>query len=234
MTGMMKAEVDVRTIRFEDGDRELPVGKIVCVGQNYVAHIEELGSVPAGHPLFFTKPPSSLVSPPDPIVLPAWSDDVHHEVELALVIGRKCKDLRPEECGDAILGYALALDLTARDVQSAAKSKGHPWAVAKGFDTACPISTALPFTSIADLEAVQLRLWVDDELRHDGSTALMIYDIPRLLCDASRFMTLDEGDLLLTGTPKGVSRMEAGNRVRATLSDDDGDRRVLEFAVKTG
>ena len=221
----------MRTIRFEDGGRELPVGKIVCVGQNYVAHIEELGSVPAGHPLLFTKPPSSLVSPPEPIVLPAWSEDVHHEVELALVVGRTCKNLRPEECDDAIVGYALALDLTARDVQSVAKSKGHPWAVAKGFDTACPVSAALPMSSIADLEAVQLRLWVDDELRHDGSTALMIYDLRRLLCDASRFMTLEEGDLLLTGTPKGVARLDAGTRVRATLSDDSGDRLEIRFDV---
>lgn len=234
MTGMVKAEEDMRTIRFEDGSRELPVGKIVCVGQNYVAHIEELGSVSAGHPLFFTKPPSSLVSSPDPIVLPAWSDDVHHEVELALVIGRTCKDLRPEDCDDVILGYALALDLTARDVQSVAKSKGHPWAVAKGFDTACPISRALPFTSIGDLEAVQLRLWVDDELRHDGSTSLMIYDLRRLLCDASRFMTLHEGDLLLTGTPKGVARLDAGTRIRATLADAEGDRLAMAFDVLAG
>lgn len=223
----------MRTIGWMDGRRELAVGKIVCVGQNYVAHIEELGSVPAGHPLFFTKPPSSLVSPPDPIVLPAWSGDVHHEVELALVIGRTCKNLRPEECDDAILGYALALDLTARDVQSVAKSKGHPWAVAKGFDTACPISGALPFTSVGDLEAVQLRLWVDDELRHDGSTALMIYDIRRLLCDASRFMTLEEGDLLLTGTPRGVARLDAGTEVRATLSGEDGDRLAITFDVNS-
>jgi len=230
MTGMVKPEVEVRTIRFEDG-RELPVGKIVCVGQNYVAHIEELGSVPAGHPLFFTKPPSSLVSPPEPIVLPAWSEDVHHEVELALVIGRTCKGLRPEECEGAIAGYALALDLTARDVQAVAKSKGHPWAVAKGFDTACPVSEALPHTSIEDLEAVRLRLWVDDELRHDGSTALMIYDIRRLLGDASRFMTLEEGDLLLTGTPKGVARLVPGTRVRATLSNGDGDRLAIAFDV---
>ena len=220
----------VRAIQFEDG-RELRVGKIVCVGQNYVAHIEELGSVPAGHPLFFTKPASSLVSPPDPIVLPAWSSDVHHEVELALVIGRECKNLRPEECEDAIAGYALALDLTARDVQSVAKSKGHPWAVAKGFDTACPVSAALPNTSIEDLEAVQLRLWVDDELRHDGSTALMIYDIRRLLRDASRLMTLDPGDLLLTGTPEGVARLDAGARVRATLSDERGERLEIAFDV---
>jgi len=218
-------------IRWEDGSRELPVGKIVCVGQNYVAHIEELGSVPAGHPLFFTKPPSSLVTPPAPIVLPAWSADVHHEVELVLVIGRTCKHLRAEECDDTIAAYGLALDLTARDVQSAAKSKGHPWAVAKGFDTACPVSGTLPFTSIADLEAVQLRLWVDGELRHDGSTALMIYDIRRLLCDTSRFMTLEPGDLLLTGTPKGVARLEPGTRVRATLSDDVGDRLEINFDV---
>jgi len=218
-------------LRWRDGD-SIGVGKILCVGQNYAAHIEELNSIPAGRPLFFTKPASSLVAPPEPIVLPAFSDDVHHEVELALVIGDRCKHLRREECHQVIAGYCLALDLTARDVQSVAKGKGHPWAVAKGFDTACPVSEVLPFTSIEDLSAVQLRLWVDDELRHDGSTALMIYDIRRLLTDASRLMTLEPGDLLLTGTPEGVARLEAGKRVRATLSGDDRERLAIEFAVE--
>ena len=220
----------MNTVKRRDGT-EIAVGKIVCVGQNYVEHIEELGSSPAGHPLFFTKPPSSLVSPPQPIVLPAWTDDVHHEVELALVIGEPCKRLRPDECDAVIDGYCLALDLTARDVQSIAKKKGHPWAVAKGFDTACPVSEVLPFTSIGDLSAVQLQLWVDDELRHDGSTALMIYDIRRLLCDASRFFTLQPGDLLLTGTPKGVARLDAGAAVHATLASDGVTRIAVDFEV---
>jgi len=218
------------TLRSNDGTG-IAVGKIVCVGQNYVEHIEELGSIPAGHPLFFTKPPSSLVSPPDPIVLPPWTADVHHEVELALVIGERCKGLHPEDCDGVIGRYGLALDLTARDVQSAAKKKGHPWAVAKGFDTACPVSEVLPFTSIEDLSDVRLRLWVGDELRQDGSTALMIYDIRRLLCDASRFFTLQPGDLLLTGTPKGVARLEVGDRVQASLSGGEGARLEIGFEV---
>ena len=221
----------MHTIRWQDGSRELPVGKILCVGQNYVAHIEELNSVPAGHPLFFTKTPSSLVSPPDPIVLPPWTDDVHHEVELALVVGERCKDLRREDCDGVISGYCLALDLTARDVQSVAKKKGHPWAIAKGFDTACPVSEALDFTSIDDLSDLQLRLWVDGELRHDGSTSMMLYDIFRLLVDASRFMTLEPGDLILTGTPQGVARFEIGQRLRAELADEEGSRLEVAFDV---
>lgn len=221
----------MHTIRWQDGTRELPVGKVLCVGQNYVAHIEELNSVPAGHPLFFTKPPSSLVSPPDPIVLPGWTDDVHHEVELALVIGERCKDLRHDDCDEVIAGYCLALDLTARDVQSVAKKKGHPWAIAKGFDTACPVSEALDLTSIDDLSDLRLRLWVDDELRHDGSTSMMIYDIRRLLVDASRFMTLEPGDLLLTGTPQGVASFEVGQQLRAELSDGRSIRLEMAFDV---
>ncbi len=219
------------TLRWLDGERGVAVGKILCVGQNYVEHIEELGSNPAGHPLFFTKPVSSLVAPPDPIVLPAWTEDVHHEVELALLIGQRCKHLQAGDCDAVIAGYALALDLTARDVQSVAKSKGHPWAVAKGFDTACPVSEVLPLTSIEDLQDVRLRLWVDGELRHDGSTSLMIYDIRRLLCDASRFMTLEPGDLLLTGTPRGVARLDVGTRVRASLADTEGERLAIGFDV---
>ncbi len=218
-------------VRWRDGGGGFTPGKIVCVGQNYVAHLEELGSVPAGHPLFFTKPSSSLVSPPDPIVLPGHSGDVHHEVELTLVIGRRCKHLAPEEVDAAISGYALGLDLTARDLQSRAKEKGHPWAVSKGFDTACPMSEALHFTSIADLESVRLRLWVGDELRQDGETALMIYKLRRLVGDASRFFTLEPGDLLMTGTPAGVAPLRAGDRVRAALSDAAGRRLEVRFDV---
>lgn len=222
----------MRTVRWQGTGQETAVGKVVCVGQNYVAHIEELGSIPAGHPLFFLKPSSSLVSPPDPIVLPAHSDDVHHEVELALLIGTRCKHLQAAQVDEVISGYALALDLTARDVQTVAKQKGHPWAVAKGFDTACPVSEVLPFTSVDDLEHVDLRLWVDDELRHDGSTALMIYKIRRLLQDASRFFTLEPGDLLLTGTPRGVARLDPGTHVRATLADEAGPRLEVAFDVE--
>jgi len=223
----------MKNVRWQGTGAETPVGKVVAVGQNYVAHIEELGSVPAGHPLFFLKPASSLVSPPDPILLPAHSDDVHHEVELALLIGTRCKHLQSEQVAGVIAGYALALDLTARDVQSVAKQKGHPWSVAKGFDTACPVSEVLPFTSVEDLEQVTLRLWADDELRHEGSTALMIYKIRRLLVDASRFFTLEPGDLLLTGTPKGVARVEAGQRLRASLTGPGGATRLeVEFPVR--
>jgi 2-keto-4-pentenoate hydratase/2-oxohepta-3-ene-1,7-dioic acid hydratase in catechol pathway len=207
------------TVRWRDAGGTFTPGKIVCVGQNYVAHIEELGSIPAGHPLLFTKPASSLVSPPDPIVLPAFSDDVHHEVELTLVIGRRCKHLRPQQVDQVIAGYALGLDLTARDVQSMAKSKGHPWA------------EALAFTSIADLEALRLRLWVGQELRQDGETSLMIYKLRRLVCDASRFFTLEPGDLLMTGTPHGVARLRAGDRVVAALSDPSATRLEVAFDV---
>lgn len=223
----------MKCVRWQGTGVETAVGKIVCVGQNYVAHIEELGSAPAGQPLFFLKPSSSLVSPPDPIVLPAHSDDVHHEVELALLIGSRCKHLRPEQAGGVVAGYVLALDLTARDVQSVAKGRGHPWSVAKGFDTACPVSAVLPWTSVADLEDVDLRLWVDGELRHDGNTSLMIYKLRRLLVDASRFFTLEPGDLLLTGTPEGVARLAAGERLRASLSAGGGGARLeVEFAVE--
>jgi len=221
----------VTTVRFQGGER-LSVGKIIAVGQNYVEHIEELGSVPAGVPLFFTKPATAIVSPPEPIVLPVFSEDVHHEVELALVIGQRCKHLREDQADQVIAGYLLALDLTARDVQGRAKKKGHPWAVAKGFDTACPVSEALPYTSIEDLEDLDLALQVNGEARHDGNTGLMIYKLRRLLADASRFFTLEPGDLLLTGTPKGVARLEAGDQVVATLSGSGGVRLEVNFKVE--
>ena len=142
--------------------------------------------------------------------IPSSADELHHEVELGVVIGQKGSQIDEKEAMNHIGGYALALDMTDRKLQNEIKKKGHPWAEAKGFDTACPISEFIPKMQIPDPQNVRLWLKVDEELRQDGNTNDMIFTIPHLISYISHVMTLEEGDLILTGTPSGVSPVKKG------------------------
>ncbi|HRW09085.1 MAG TPA: fumarylacetoacetate hydrolase family protein [Caldilineaceae bacterium] len=179
--------------------------KIICVGRNYAEHAAELGNEVPTEPLIFLKPPSSLVGPDEPVVYPAISERVDHEGELAVVIGQRCRNLREEEAMDVIFGYTVANDVTARDLQR----KDGQWTRGKGFDTFCPVG---PWIDTKFNPANRnVRCMVNDEVRQDGNTGLMIYSIANVLAFVSRFMTLEPGDLLLTGTPAGVSAVQPGD-----------------------
>lgn len=193
--------------------------KIVCIGRNYAKHAAELGNAVPDAPLLFLKPPSSLLASGTPIELPADIGAVHHEVELGVVIGRQLKQVAPRATPPAIAGWALAIDLTARALQDEAKTAGKPWTVAKGYDGFCPISERLDPTRV-DPRNAHLELWVDDELRQDGNTRHMIWHVPELLSYISHIMTLEPGDLILTGTPEGVGPIEPGQAVRAALNGE--------------
>uniref|UniRef100_A0A093VBK7 Putative hydrolase C21C3.09c n=1 Tax=Talaromyces marneffei PM1 TaxID=1077442 RepID=A0A093VBK7_TALMA len=190
--------------------------KIICIGRNYADHITELNSLTPKQPFFFLKPTSSLLLPGQgPVLLPKGVN-VHYEVELGLVIGKTLRDLDPEDHQ----GYLLAIDMTARNVQDEAKRKGLPWSIAKGFDTFCPISNLIPKSAIPDPHNAFLRLSVGDQVRQADNTNLMLYQIPRQLADISRVMTLEEGDLVLTGTPKGVGQVKDGEVITAEIEVD--------------
>jgi len=192
--------------------------KIVAIGRNYAEHAKELGNeVPRGSPVFFLKPWSSIVQMPLPIVRPERCKDLHHEVELGVVIGRRARKVRENEAMDYVGGYVLAIDMTARDLQDAAKKKGLPWAEAKGADTFCPLSSFIPKALVPDPHQVQLWLKVDEQLRQNGNTKDMVFRIPELLAFLSTFMTFDEGDLLLTGTPAGVGPVLPGQTITAGI-----------------
>ena len=186
--------------------------KIVCVGRNYRDHVKEMGSELPSEPLLFFKPPSSLLAPGGIIRMPAASARVDYEGELALVVGRRVHNLKAENWRDAIRGYTLANDVTARDLQA----KDDQWSRAKGFDTFCPVGPIV--SDEVDLDAgLTVETRVNGELRQHGSTLDFIFSIPALLSYISAAITLEPGDLILTGTPAGVGPLKAGDRVEVSI-----------------
>jgi len=185
----------------------IPRSKVVGIGRNYAEHAAELGNEAPAEPLMFLKPNTSVVGPGDPVVLPRQSQNVHYEGELAVVIGRICKDVPVERVPDVVYGYTCANDVTARDLQ---RSDGQ-WARAKGFDGFCPLGPWIE-TSLdpSDLRLVTRR---DGEVVQDGRTSQMMHDVARLVAHVSAAFTLLPGDVILTGTPAGVGPVGAGQRV---------------------
>jgi 5-carboxymethyl-2-hydroxymuconate isomerase len=193
------------------------VGKIVCVARNYAEHARELGNPVPEKAVLFIKPASSILADGGTVVIPAYARACHHEIELAVLIGRPAKAVAEEQALAHVAGYGVALDLTLRDVQAELKAKGLPWEIAKAFDTACPLSTFVPAANVADPQQLRLRLTVNGELRQDGTTAAMLRPVTRLLSEVSRYFTLEAGDILLTGTPAGVGPLVAGDQVEAVI-----------------
>ncbi len=199
------------------------IGKILCIGRNYTAHIKELNNLKPKEPFFFIKPQSAILKQNEgPILIPK-NVVAHHEIELACIIGKRLQNLRPDKFGpkeaiDAIQGYALAIDMTARNVQAEAKRKGLPWSISKGFDTFLPISPLLSKEVITDPYNVELNLKVNDEHRQRDLTNLMIFPIHKFISSMSSIMTLNPGDVILTGTPKGVGIVNPGDIVECWCS----------------
>ncbi len=189
-------------------------GKIVAVGRNYAAHAQEHDAEVPEEPLLFLKAPSSIIGPGEAIVLPSLSAQVEHEAELALVIGRRCRHVPEAEAWQVIAGVTAANDVTARDLQR----RDGQWARAKSFDTFCPLGPALALGFTPDeVGALILSCRVNGELRQQGHTAQMVFSIPRLIAHATAVMTLEPGDVLLTGTPAGVGPLRPGDIVEVAL-----------------
>lgn len=195
----------------------LPVGKVVCIGRNYAAHARELGNAVPEVPLLFIKPPAAVVDMAPVFRIPAGRGPVHHELEIAVLIGSRLRQAGPDQARAAIAGIGLGLDLTLRAEQDALKSQGHPWEVAKGFDGSCPLSAFVPLSEGTDLAQLGLRLGVNGRLRQRGCSAQMLMPIIALLCHASHRFSLWPGDVVLTGTPAGVAALVPGDRVSARL-----------------
>jgi len=197
---------------------------VAQIGKNYAKHKVEMGGTPdkLKQPLFFFKPNSSVIADGEPIVRPAACTELHHEVELGVVIKGRVKHVAAADWRSVVGGWVLSLDMTARDWQSEAKAKGAPWSLAKGCDTFCPMTTVLPVDAVADPSAMRVRLWVDGEERQNGSTGDMMHGVPELIEYVSSVMTLEDGDVILTGTPEGVGRVDPGSTVRCSLEDAAG------------
>lgn len=198
--------------------REFAIGKILCIGRNYAEHIRELGNETPEAPVIFMKPASSVIGDGGTIIIPPYSHDCHHEAELALLIGKEGKDIPPDRALEHIAGYGVAIDLTLRDVQAELKKKGLPWDIAKGFDTACPLSEFVPPDRAGDPQNLEIRLRVNGAIRQDGSTSMMIHTIPAIVSYMSGIFTLEPGDVILTGTPAGVGPLNSGDTVVAEIS----------------
>jgi 2-keto-4-pentenoate hydratase/2-oxohepta-3-ene-1,7-dioic acid hydratase in catechol pathway len=195
----------------------LPVGKIVAVGRNYADHVREMGGGAADPPVLFLKPSSALVAGGGTIALPSFSREVHHEVELVVRVATGGERLTPAEAARAIDACAVGLDLTARDLQSEARKRGEPWAVAKGFDGSAPLSALVPVDDLHALSDLELALTVNGVARQQGHVAQMVLPLDELVAFVSSRFRLEPGDLLFTGTPAGVGPVRAGDVVVATL-----------------
>lgn len=207
------ARLDSTEVAWSLADLRAPVrpSKIVCVGRNYAAHARELGNEVPREPLLFLKPPSSVVGPGGAVVLPRQSERVEHEAELGVVIGRRVRSVPREEALSAVYGYTCVCDVTARDLQR----QDVQFARAKGFDTFCPVGPWIE--TVLDASDLGVECFVNGERRQSGRTSQMVFDIPALVSYVSSIMTLEPGDLLVTGTPEGVGPLGPGDELSVRI-----------------
>ena len=192
----------------------IPRSKVLAVGRNYVAHAAELGNEVPAEPLIFMKPNTSVIGPGEPIIRPTLSQDVHYEGELAVVIGRICRQVPVERAAEVIFGYTVANDVTARDLQG----RDEQWTRAKGFDSFCPLGPwIVTHLGLAEAGDLGLTTTLDGEVKQDGRTSDMVFSIAQLIAHVSAFTTLLPGDVILTGTPVGVGAMVAGQNVTVEI-----------------
>ncbi|RRB07690.1 fumarylacetoacetate hydrolase family protein [Larkinella rosea] len=202
--------------------------KIIAVGRNYAEHIKELNNEQPEDPVIFTKPETAILRPGDPFFYPDFSSDVHFEVEILVRIGRTGKNIEQKFAHRYYDEIGIGVDFTARDLQSKLKAKGLPWDLAKGFNGSAPMSSFIPKTDFPDLRNLNFRLDVNGETRQAGNTSMMLFPIDYLISFVSNYFMLLQGDILFTGTPKGVGPVQIGDRLTAYIED----RKMLEFDVK--
>ncbi|WP_201526453.1 fumarylacetoacetate hydrolase family protein [Psychrobacter frigidicola] len=204
------------------------IGKVVCVGRNYAAHARELDNEVPSSPLLFMKPASSVVTirhdiiRPDPVVY----GDTHYEAELCIQLSADLSAATAEQAQQAIGGVTLGLDLTLRDLQSQLKDKGQPWERAKCFDGACVLADWVDLQAFGNFSHVQYQLYINNELKQDGDSALMLFPVYELLAEISQAFSLQAGDVIMTGTPSGVGVLQAGDELKLVLGAHEWQSRV--------
>ncbi|MEP5613911.1 MAG: fumarylacetoacetate hydrolase family protein [Cyclobacteriaceae bacterium] len=201
--------------------------KIICIGRNYVEHIEELGNERPSEPIIFMKPDTALLKNNDPFFYPDFSSDVHHEVEVMVKIKKEGKSIQKEFASDYYGELGLGIDFTARDLQTKAKEKGYPWEIAKGFNGSAPISNFISKGDF-DVKNINFKLQKNGADVQVGNTSLMIWEIDEIIAYVSRFILLKIGDLIFTGTPKGVGPVKIGDQLEGFIED----RKMFDFQVK--
>ena len=206
---------------WADGERiDLPVGKAVCAGLNYALHVKEMNSqAPEEEPVLFIKPATAMRSLQQPVVIPGDRGSVHHELEIAVLIGQTLCQADETLAREAISGVGVALDLTLRELQTQLKKAGRPWEKSKAFDGSCPISRFVPVWQCPPLNRLDIQLRVNGQCRQQGNSRDMLFPIPRLLVEISRYFTLQPGDIVLTGTPEGVGPLVSGDALSLSLGE---------------
>jgi acylpyruvate hydrolase len=207
----------MKYITIKNSTEKTPVGKVVCVGRNYAEHARELGNEIPEKPIVFLKPNTAIIYSGEKIIYPGFSEDMHHEVELVLLIGKKVKNVDTKKAEEAISGYGVGLDMTLRDVQSELKKKGHPWTIAKGFDTSAVLSD---FVLKKDYKLTLneiISLSINGTIKQRSKLNTMIFAPSKIVEYISSLMTLEEGDLIFTGTPSGVGKVVKGDKLLAEI-----------------
>ncbi len=202
--------------------------KIIAVGRNYAEHIHELQNERPTTPVVFCKPDTALLKDNAPFYLPDFSQDVHHELEIVLKICKEGKNIDAKFANKYYDEIGLGIDFTARDLQNELKAKGLPWEIAKAFNGSAPVSNFVPITEFPDLRNLSFDLLVNGNLRQHGNTSMMLFDFDTIIAYVSKFFTLKKGDLIFTGTPKGVKAVHIGDRLEGFI---DG-RKFFDFEVK--
>jgi acylpyruvate hydrolase len=209
----------LKSARIKSTKEEFAIGKIVCVGRNYAEHAKELGNEMADKPVLFLKPASALIYSGEEIIHPSFGNELHHEVELILLIGESVKNASEQQAEEAIIGYGVGLDMTLRDVQDVLKKKGHPWTVAKCFDTSAVISDIVLKNDYQLQLDKKLELKVNGVVKQSDTLKSMIFNPAEIVEYISSIMTLEKGDLIFTGTPAGVSKVNRGDKLEAKLGE---------------
>lgn len=203
----------------DENSPQFPVHRIYCVGRNYSEHVKEMGGDPKQEPpVFFSKPASACVTLNRDVDYPQATSDLHHEVELVVALSAGGKGIAIEDAMGCVYGYAVGIDFTRRDLQAVAKNKGRPWDVAKGFDQSAPISALLPASNLESLIDAEICLLVNGEVRQRASLGEMIWSVPEIISELSKFFELKAGDLIYTGTPSGVAAVSRGDRLQASIT----------------
>mgnify|MGYP003576606043 FL=1 len=203
--------------------------RIFAVGRNYAEHIKELNNERPDEPVIFTKPDTALLRNRTPFYYPEFSKDIHHEVELVLRICKEGKNIQEKFAAKYFDAIGIGIDFTARDLQQKAKEKGLPWDIAKGFNGSAPLSEKfIPVAEFKNLKDINFSLTINGGIRQQGNTSLMIFSFEYVISYLSRFFTLRTGDLIFTGTPKGVGPVQTGDTLSAYIENE----KLLEFDVK--
>lgn len=202
--------------------------KIICIGRNYAAHIEELKNEIPGNPVVFLKPDTALLKDGAPFFYPDFSKNVHHEAELVLKISKQGKYIQKKFAHRYFNEIGLGIDFTARDLQDQCKAKGLPWEIAKGFNGAAPLGGFKSVNGFEDLKNIDFHLNINGETRQKGNTSLMLFDFGTIIEYVSQFFMLKTGDLIYTGTPAGVGPVQIGDKLEGFI----GTEKLLDFEVK--